>query len=70
MAAGLPGFSLQGVGLLKGSWDLVSKVISEAISNEEYITLLITLVTKSRDPPSRVYAGTYQDPPSAFEWSA
>ena len=42
--------------VVEGSWDLVSRVISSLIgvmSNYNYIvTLLITLVTKSHDPPS------------------
>ena len=44
-------------GLLGGSWDLVSKVISTligVISNYKYSYLFLTLFTKSHDPLSRV----------------
>ena len=40
--------------LLGGSWDLVSKVISTLIGVIGIVTLIITLVTKSHDPLSRV----------------
>ena len=41
-------------GVLGGSWDLVSKVISTLIGVISIVTLTITLVTKSHDPLSRV----------------
>ena len=48
-------------GLIKGSWDLVTTVINKVtILIITYITpirVLITLLTKSHDPPSRVSAG-------------
>ena len=40
--------------LLGGSWDLVSKVISTLSGVISVVTLIITLVTKSHDPPSIV----------------
>ena len=40
-------------GLLGGSWDLVSKVISTLIGVISIVTLTITLVTKSHDPLSK-----------------
>ena len=42
------------IGLLGGSWDLVSKVISTLNEVISIVTLIITLVTKSHDPSSRV----------------
>ena len=42
--------------LLAGSWNLVSKVISALLGlqvNISIVTLLMTLLTKSHDPPSR-----------------
>ena len=41
-------------GLLGGSCDLVSKVISTLIGVISIVTLIIALVTKSHDPSSRV----------------
>ena len=46
---------LEGISILGGSWDLVSKVISTLIGVISIVTLIITLVTKSHDPLSRVY---------------
>ena len=40
------------VSILKGPWDLVSKVITTLIGVISIVTLLITLVTKSHDPLS------------------
>ena len=42
-------------GILGGSWDLVSKVISTLIGVRSIVTLIITLVTKSHDPLSSVF---------------
>ena len=42
------------LGLLGGSWDLVSEVISTLIGVISTVTLIITLVTKSHDPLSNV----------------
>ena len=39
-------------GVLGGSWDLVSEVISTLIGIISIVTLIITLVTKSHDPLS------------------
>ena len=39
--------------LLGGSWDLVSKVINKVTILISPIKVLITLLTKSHDPPSR-----------------
>ena len=41
------------VSILKGPWDLVSKVITTLIGVISIVTLLITLVTKSHDLLSR-----------------
>ena len=38
--------------VLKGSWDLVSRVISTLIEVISIVTLIITLITKSHDPLS------------------
>ena len=38
--------------VLGGSWDLVSKVISTLIGVISIVTLFITSLTKSHDPPS------------------
>ena len=40
--------------LLKGSWDLVTRVIIRVTILITPIKVLITLLTKSHDPPSRV----------------
>ena len=40
------------LGLLRGSWDLVSKVRSTLTGVISIVTLFITLLTKSRDPLS------------------
>ena len=40
-------------GILKGSWDLVSRVITKVTILITPIRGLITLLTKSHDPPSR-----------------
>ena len=48
---------LQVLQVLGGSWDLVSKVISPLIGVISIVTLLITLVTNSHDPPSRAFLG-------------
>ena len=40
--------------LLKGSWDLVSRVIIRVTILITPIKGLVTLLTKSHDPPSRV----------------
>ena len=40
--------------ILKGSWDLVSRVIIRVTILITPIKGLITLLTKSHDPPSRV----------------
>ena len=41
-------------GILGGSWDLITRVISTLIGVISIVTLLIRLVTKSHDPLSRV----------------
>ena len=41
--------------LLKGSWDLVTRVIIRVTILITPIKVLITLLTKSHDPPSMVY---------------
>ena len=57
--------------VLGGSWDLVSKVISALIGIILMVTLFITLVTKSHDPPSDHHGGPRQHPsriqPARFE---
>ena len=40
--------------LLKGSWDLVTRVIIRVTILITPIQVLITLLTKSHDPPSRI----------------
>ena len=45
--------------LLKGSWDLVSKVISTLIGVISIVTLCITLVSKSHDPLSTLNCNGY-----------
>ena len=40
--------------LLKGSWDLVTRVIIRVTILITPIKVLITLLTKSHDPPSRL----------------
>ena len=40
--------------ILKGSWDLVTRVIIRVTILIAPIKVLITLLTKSHDPPSRV----------------
>ena len=56
------GFGVEGSGfrvssLLKGSWDLVTGVINKAtivlITYNPPIKVLLTLLTKSQDPPSK-----------------
>ena len=42
------------LGLLKGSWDLVTRVIIRVTILITPIKVLITLLTRSHDPPSRV----------------
>ena len=54
--ASLPCFRDRG-SLLGGSWDLASKLISTLIGVLSIVTLIITLVTKSHDPLSRVEMG-------------
>ena len=44
------------VALLKGSWDLVTEVIIRVTILITPIKVLITLLTKSHDPPSKVAA--------------
>ena len=39
--------------VLKGSWDLVTRVITRVTILITPIQVLITLLTKSHDPPSR-----------------
>ena len=41
------------LGILKGSWDLVTRVIIRVTILITPIKVLITLLTKSHDPPSR-----------------
>ena len=41
-------------GLLKGSWDLVTRVISKVTILISPINVVITLLTKSHDPLSSV----------------
>ena len=41
--------------VLKGSWDLVTGVIIRVTMLITPIKVLITLLTKSHDPPSRVW---------------
>ena len=47
---GLDSKTLRFRGLLGGSWDLVSKVISTLRGVISVVTLITTLVTKSHDP--------------------
>ena len=49
------GNQLEPYTLLGGSWDLVSKVISTLIGVISIVTLIITLVTRSQDPLSKLY---------------
>ena len=42
------------MGLLKGSWDLVTRATTRVTIHITPIKVLITLLTKSHDPPSRV----------------
>ena len=44
--------------LLKGSWDLVTRVIIRVTILITPIKVLITLLTKSHDPPSSVRQGS------------
>ena len=46
--------SRRGLGLLKGSWDLVTGVIIKVTILITPIRVLITLLTKSHDPTSKV----------------
>ena len=49
-------------GVLGGSGDLVSRVIStltKAISRYDIVTVFITLLTKSPDPPSKVWGSGF-----------
>ena len=39
--------------LLRGSWDLVTRVIIKVTTLITPLRVLITLLTKSHDPPSR-----------------
>ena len=41
--------------LLRGSWDFVTRVIIKVTTLITPLRVLITLLTKSHDPPSRVY---------------
>ena len=50
----LLGLGLPGSTVLGGSWDLVSKDISTLIGVISIVALIITLVTESHDPLSRV----------------
>ena len=43
--------------LLKGSWDLVTRVIIRVTILITPIKVLITLLTKSHDPPSGQFEG-------------
>ena len=43
--------------LLGGSWDLVSEVINNVAILKTQIKVLITLLTKSHDPPSGFLLG-------------
>ena len=45
---------LSGLQVLKGSWDLVTRVIIRVTILITPIKVLITLLTKSHDPPSRL----------------
>ena len=47
-----------GPSLLKGSWDLATRVIIRVTILITPIKVLITLLTKSHDPPSRLQRGT------------
>ena len=48
----LSSWSCAGLAVLKGSWDLVTRVIIRVTILITPITILITLLTKSHDPPS------------------
>ena len=48
---------------LEGSWDLVSRVITKVTTLITPIRALITLLTKSHDPPSRLFAEAVQSLP-------
>ena len=52
--------SSESLGLLKGSWDLVTRVIIRVAILITPIKILITLLTKSLDPPSM----TAHEPPN------
>ena len=41
------------LGLLRGSWDLVTRVIIKVTTLITPLRVLITLLTKSHDPPSK-----------------
>ena len=51
-----------GAPILKGSWDLVSRVISTLIGVISIVTLIITLVTKSHDPLSKEAVTKFPSP--------
>ena len=55
-------------GLLGGSWDLVSKVISTLIGVISIITFLITLVAKSHEPLSRLPPNNVQHCAAQFRF--
>ena len=48
--------------LLKGSWDLVTRVINKVTILRTPIRVLVTLLTKSPDPPSMAHLKTPPDP--------
>ena len=52
---GALGLCVRGFSVLKGSWDLVTGVIIRVTMLITPIKVLITLLTKSHDPPSRVW---------------
>ena len=55
-SSGALGLKVQGLGclgLLNGSWDLVTRVIIEVTILLTPIGVLITSLTKSHDPPSK-----------------
>ena len=59
---GFWGFAVLGFRVLKGSWDLVSRVITKVTILITPIKGLIALVTKSHDPPSRALVPSTLNP--------
>ena len=47
--------------VLRGSWDLVTRVTIKVTTLITPLRVLLTLLTQSHDPPSRVSVGFVQD---------